>query len=160
AGERRLGARLRVRRVSPRGRERRVPRLSSRARPMSARVVAVVQARASSQRFPQKVLADLEGRSGLARGLRRVRGSRECPVVALATSTGRDDDAVELIADNEGVAVVRGPLDDVLERYRLAAEALDADAVVRVTGDCPLADPRVIDDVVRRSLESSADYVS
>ena len=64
------------------------------------------------------------------------------------------------LAESEDVVVVRGPLDDVLERYRLAAEALDAEAVVRVTGDCPLVDPRVIDDVVRRFRESSADYVS
>jgi len=127
---------------------------------MSARIVAVVQARASSQRFPLKVLADVEGRPVLGRLLRRVRGSTACAAVAVATSTREDDDAVARIAENEDVAVVRGPLDDVLERYRLAAEILDADAVVRLTGDCPLLDPRVIDDVVRRFRETSADYAS
>jgi spore coat polysaccharide biosynthesis protein SpsF len=127
---------------------------------MSAWVVAVVQARASSQRFPQKVLADVEGHPVLIRLLRRVRASSECSSFAVATSTREDDDAVARLAESEDFAVVRGPLDDVLERYRLAAEALDADAVVRVTGDCPLVDPRVIDDVVRRFRETSADYVS
>ena len=127
---------------------------------MSARVVAVVQARASSQRFPQKVLADVEGHPVLVRLLRRVRGSSECSALAVATSTREDDDVVAHLAESEDVAVVRGPLDDVLERYRLAAEALDTEAVVRVTGDCPLVDPRVIDDVVRRFRETSADYVS
>jgi spore coat polysaccharide biosynthesis protein SpsF len=127
---------------------------------MSARVVAVVQARASSQRFPQKVLADVEGHPVLVRLLRRLRGSSECSALAVATSTREDDDVVADLAESEDVAVVRGPLDDVLERYRLAAEALDAEAVVRVTGDCPLVDPHVIDDVVRRFRESSADYVS
>jgi spore coat polysaccharide biosynthesis protein SpsF (cytidylyltransferase family) len=127
---------------------------------MSARIVAVVQARASSQRFPQKVLGDVEGRPVLARLLGRVRESAECAAVAVATSTREDDDAVARIAEDEDVAVVRGPLDDVLDRYRRAAEALDADAVVRLTGDCPLVDPRVIDDVVRRFRETSAHYVS
>jgi spore coat polysaccharide biosynthesis protein SpsF len=127
---------------------------------MNARIVAVVQARASSQRFPQKVLADVEGRPLLARLLRRVRASGECSAVAVATSTRNDDDAVVRVAGEEDVALIRGPLDDVLERYRLAAESLDADAVVRITGDCPLVDPRVVDEVVRRFRESSADYVS
>jgi spore coat polysaccharide biosynthesis protein SpsF (cytidylyltransferase family) len=127
---------------------------------MSARVVAVVQARASSQRFPQKVLADVEGRPLLARLLRRVQASGECSGVAVATSTRDDDDAVARVAEGQDVAVIRGPLDDVLERYRLAAEILDADAVVRITGDCPLVDPRVVDEVVRRFRESPAEYVS
>jgi spore coat polysaccharide biosynthesis protein SpsF (cytidylyltransferase family) len=127
---------------------------------MSTRIVAVVQARASSQRFPQKVLADLEGRPLLARLLRRLRASDECSAVAVATSTHDDDNEVARVASDEDVAVIRGPLDDVLERYRLAAETLDADAIVRITGDCPLIDPHVVDEVVRRFCESSADYVS
>jgi spore coat polysaccharide biosynthesis protein SpsF (cytidylyltransferase family) len=127
---------------------------------MSTRVVAVVQARASSQRFPQKVLADVEGLPLLARLLRRVRASGECAAVAVATSIREDDDAVVRVAAGEDAEVIRGPLDDVLERYRLAAEALAADAVVRITGDCPLVDAHVVDEVVRRFRESSADYVS
>jgi spore coat polysaccharide biosynthesis protein SpsF (cytidylyltransferase family) len=127
---------------------------------MSARIVAVVQARTSSQRFPQKVLADVEGQPLLARLLRRVRASAECSAVAVATSTRDDDDAVAHLAEGEGVPVIRGPLDDVLERYRLAAETLDSDAVVRITGDCPLIDPRIVDKVVRKFRESAADYVS
>ena len=124
------------------------------------RVVAIVQARASSERFPSKVLADVEGTPLLARLLRRLLRSRECDAVAVATSTAPEDDAVAAIAAAEGVATVRGPLDDVLERYRLAAERLDADIVVRVTGDCPLLDPTLVDAVVRTFREAGVDYAS
>jgi spore coat polysaccharide biosynthesis protein SpsF (cytidylyltransferase family)/RimJ/RimL family protein N-acetyltransferase len=125
-----------------------------------SRIPVVVQARTSSVRFPRKVLADLEGRPVLARVLERVRRCSECASVAVATSIRPDDDAVARAAADEGVRVVRGPLDDVLERYRLAAEALAADAVVRITADCPLADPKVVDEVVRTFRASGADYVS
>jgi spore coat polysaccharide biosynthesis protein SpsF (cytidylyltransferase family) len=124
------------------------------------RIVAVVQARASSQRFPQKILADVGGSPLLARLLRRLRSSSECDALAVATSTGPDDDAVAAIADAESVGVVRGPLDDVLERYRIAAETLDADAVVRVTGDCPLVDAGVVDSVIRAFRAAGVHYVS
>jgi spore coat polysaccharide biosynthesis protein SpsF (cytidylyltransferase family) len=64
------------------------------------------------------------------------------------------------LADARGVRVVRGSLDDVLERYRLAVELLDSDAVVRITGDCPFVDPSVVDRVVERWRAGSEDYVA
>ncbi len=124
------------------------------------RIVAVVQARASSQRFPQKILADVQGSPLLARLIRRLRSSRECAALAVATSLNPDDDSVAEIAEAESVTVIRGPLDDVLERYRIAAETLDADAVVRVTGDCPLVDAGVVDSVIRSFRSSGVDYAS
>jgi spore coat polysaccharide biosynthesis protein SpsF (cytidylyltransferase family) len=69
--------------------------------------------------------------------------------VAIATSEGRDDDRVAELVARLGLALFRGPLDDVLERYRLAAAGLGCDAVVRITADCPLAEPEVIDRVIR-----------
>lgn len=124
------------------------------------RVVSVVQARSGSKRFPGKVLADVEGLPLLARVLQRLLRSRESDRFAVATSTAPGDDAIAAIAEQAGVEVVRGPLDDVLERYRLAAAALDADAIVRVTGDCPLLDASVVDRVVGLFCESGADYAS
>jgi spore coat polysaccharide biosynthesis protein SpsF (cytidylyltransferase family) len=123
-------------------------------------VAAIVQARSSSSRFPDKVLAEVEGAPLLARMLRRLLRSSECGRFAVATSTAQDDDAVAEIAAQEGVEVVRGPLEDVLERYRLAAESLDADVVVRLTGDCPLIDPVLVDRVVRCFTEQGVDYAS
>lgn len=128
--------------------------------PAKTRVVAVVQARTSSSRFPGKVLADLEGEPLLGRLLQRLSRSRECVQLAVATSVSPDDDAIAEVACAHGAAVVRGPLDDVLERYRLAGEALQGDALVRVTGDCPLLDPALVDRVVRLFHERRVDYAS
>jgi spore coat polysaccharide biosynthesis protein SpsF len=76
----------------------------------------------------------------------------------IATSVGEDDDPVAAAVEHAGLQVVRGPLDDVLERYRMAAEAAGADGIVRITADCPLADPEVIDRVIRLWRETGADY--
>jgi spore coat polysaccharide biosynthesis protein SpsF (cytidylyltransferase family) len=125
-----------------------------------ARLVAVVQARASSTRFPGKVLADLGGKPLLRRLLDRLRRSRQVAEVVVATSTLADDDQVAALAEEASLAVVRGPLDDVLERFRIAADRHRADAVVRITGDCPLVDPELVDTVAQLFRSSSADYVS
>jgi spore coat polysaccharide biosynthesis protein SpsF len=106
------------------------------------------------------VLADLEGAPLLERLLRRLSQAKQLDRIAVATSTAVEDDDVEAAATAIGVAVVRGPLDDVLGRYRIAAEKLGANAVVRITADCPLVDPGVIDVVVERFLAGNADYVS
>lgn len=122
-----------------------------------ARVVAVVQARMTSSRLPGKVLEDLGGEPVLRRVLGRLAGAVEVQEVVVATSDDPSDDAVAAAA---GVAVVRGPLEDVLERYRLAVAAHPCDAVVRVTADCPLIDPAVVDAVVRRWREGDEAYVA
>lgn len=123
-------------------------------------VVAIVQARTSSTRFPNKVLADVEGEPLITRLLSRLRQSSDCSGFALTTSTAPGDDTLAAAAERSGVGVVRGPLDDVLERYRIAAETLDADAVVRLTGDCPLVDAGVVDCVIRAFRASGVDYAS
>jgi spore coat polysaccharide biosynthesis protein SpsF len=125
-----------------------------------SRVVAIVQARAGSTRLPRKVLADIGGQTVLSLLLRRLERSRELQEVVVATSDSPADDAVAAAAAEEDVAVVRGPLHDVLERYRLAGELHDADAVVRITGDCPLIDPIVVDAVVERWRRGEEQYVA
>jgi len=126
-----------------------------------SRAVVVVQARVSSRRLPGKVLADLVGAPLLTRLLERlalVRGTS----VAVATSTDRTDDPIAALVSERGVTVVRGPLDDVLARYVLAARELDADPVVRITADCPFADPALIADMldVYTAVRPAAVYVS
>ncbi len=125
-----------------------------------ARVVAVVQARMSSTRLPGKVLAPLGQHTVLGLLLRRLGRAQEIDAVVVATSTAPGDDPVVEAALAADVAVVRGPLDDVLARYALAAREHAADAVVRITADCPLTDPHVVDDVVRHWRRIHADYVS
>jgi spore coat polysaccharide biosynthesis protein SpsF len=126
----------------------------------TAFVAAIVQARMSSRRLPGKVLADICGRPALALLLERLSGARQPDAIAVATSEEPDDDPVAETARHAGVDVFRGPLEDVLERYRLAAAALGCDSVVRITADCPLIDPAVVDRVVARWRAGSEDYVA
>ena len=126
-----------------------------------AAVAAIVQARMSSSRLRGKVLAELwDGRRTLDLVIERLGRCRELAAVALATSDGPSDDPVAEHASGLGVTVVRGPLDDVLERYRLATERVGCDAVVRITADCPFVDPGIVDRLVGIWREGLADYVT
>lgn len=111
-----------------------------------SRVVVIVQARMTSTRLPGKVLMDLGPGTCLEILCRRLERLESADAVAIATSVDASDDPIA----EAGLPfdVVRGPLEDVLERYRGAAERLEADAVVRVTSDCPLVEPSVIDRLV------------
>lgn len=122
-------------------------------------VLCVLQARTGSTRLPGKVLQDLAGRPLLAFMLERL---RQIPVDALvvATSTLTRDDAVVDIVRDAGVAVVRGPESDVLERYGMCLDTYPADTVVRLTADCPLLDPQVLADVLALHTQSGADFTS
>ncbi|HVL68439.1 MAG TPA: glycosyltransferase family protein [Vicinamibacterales bacterium] len=122
--------------------------------------VAIIQARMSSTRLPGKVLAEIAGEPMLALVSRRVRSAKTLDQVVIATSTSSADDAVEAVCRERGIAVFRGSEEDVLDRYRGAAEFADAATVVRVTADCPLIDPQVIDLVVDEFRKGGADYVS
>jgi spore coat polysaccharide biosynthesis protein SpsF len=126
---------------------------------MTYRTVAVIQARMGSTRLPGKVLADLGGRPMLRFMIDRLRAA---PVDALvvATSDLSQDDAVADVADAAGLPVVRGPEADVLGRFAAALAAHPADHVVRLTADCPLADPAIVEEAVRRHLVTEADYTS
>lgn len=124
------------------------------------RVVAVVQARMASRRLPGKVMEMVEGIPMVGRVLERARAVPCVDHVVLATSDGHSDDPVAAWALSNGWAVFRGSEQDVLERFRGAAEAAGADAVVRITADCPLLDPEVSGQVVARFLQGDADYAS
>ncbi len=127
-------------------------------------VVAIVQARMSSERLPGKVLSDISGRSMLWHVVNRLHSVRNLDKVVLATSTDPSDDILVRWAADAGVLLYRGSLDDVLARYHGAALAHGADTVVRVTADCPMIDPllveRVIEDFLcRRSSGEDVDYI-
>lgn len=123
-----------------------------------ARVVAIVQARMGSTRLPGKVLLDLHGKSMLARVLERLGRSRRIDQIVVATTTLPADDRLAALCTQLGTAVVRGPEQDVLTRYRMAADAHPAAVYVRITSDCPLLSPRIVDDVVAGL--GDADYCS
>lgn len=126
------------------------------------RVAAVIQARMGSTRLPGKVLRPLAGRPVLSWVLRAAAEADCLDGVVVATSRQPEDDAVEELAREMGADVVRGPADDVLARYLLALDRYPADAVVRLTADCPLLDPALVRMVVAvwRAAPEACDYVA
>src|SRR4051812_15484060 len=122
-------------------------------------VVAVIQARMGSSRLPGKVLMPVAGKPLLWHILHRLRRCRTLDSVAIATSTDPRDDALQQFCAEQGVTCIRGSLHNVLERYRLAAEATGAETLLRVTGDSPLIDPGLIDYLVSGMTAQDADFV-
>jgi glutamate-1-semialdehyde 2,1-aminomutase/spore coat polysaccharide biosynthesis protein SpsF len=128
--------------------------------PSGAVVVAIVQARMSSTRLPGKSMAVICGRPMLWRVVSRVRRSRLVNQVVVATTNMPADDPIAELCRKEDIPCFRGSEEDVLDRFYRAAQAYAADVVVRVTADCPLIDPAVIDEIVSRFNQSDCDYVS
>jgi len=123
-------------------------------------IVAVVQARLSSSRLPNKMLLDLAGKPVLARTLERVQAIPEVDTVILATSTSDEDRQLQDLANELSVQVYAGSLDDVLDRVYCAAKLASAGTIMRITGDCPLLDPAVCQETLTVFKLGSADYVS
>ncbi len=125
----------------------------------AAKTVCVVQARTGSSRLPGKVLADLAGRPMLRYLLDRL-DTLPVDEVVVATSTEARDDAVADIAAAAARPCVRGSEQDVLARYMAALDAFPAEHVVRITADCPLSDPGLIEAVLAHHVETGADYTT
>ncbi|MEJ7743916.1 MAG: glycosyltransferase family protein [Nocardioidaceae bacterium] len=135
-------------RLAGRNRELGQRRRAKRGAGMVSVVNAVVQARMGSTRLPGKVLRDLGGLPVLGWVVRALRAVDGVDDVVIATSTLPGDDVIEVYAEQVDVACVRGPEEDVLARFVLALERHPADAVVRITADCPLVDPALVEQVV------------
>lgn len=125
-----------------------------------SRTVAIIQARMGSTRLPGKVLLPLLGAPMLARVVRRVSRASRLDATIVATSTVSSDDAIVELAQREGWLVGRGSETDLLDRYVQVARAAAATTVVRITADCPVIDPGLIDDVVAALDDGQADYAS
>jgi glutamate-1-semialdehyde 2,1-aminomutase/spore coat polysaccharide biosynthesis protein SpsF len=123
-------------------------------------IVAVIQARMGSSRLPGKTIADVAGRPLLLHVVERVRSARGVDKVVVATTDQSSDHAIADLCQREGIQCFRGSEDDVLDRFYRTAEANRADILVRITADCPLIDPAVIDQVIARFQEGDCDYVS
>jgi len=122
-------------------------------------MLAILQARMSSTRLPGKVLMPLAGEPMIGRQIERLRRAKGISAILVATSTRADDDPLVGYVAGLGVEVFRGDLDDVLDRFRQALSWQgDPEQFLRLTADCPLADPEVIDLCIRRHRERDADY--
>jgi spore coat polysaccharide biosynthesis protein SpsF (cytidylyltransferase family) len=124
------------------------------------RCVALIQARMSSSRFPGKVLEPIAGIASIEYMVRRVRRAHLVDALVVVTSTDPSDDLLAAHLAHAGIASFRGDLHDVLGRYMNAAAIHPADEYVRLTGDCPLIDPEVLDRVIALRRSSGADYAS
>lgn len=109
---------------------------------------AIIQARRAASRLPDKVLLDIAGEPMLVRVVERTRRATALDGVVVATTTDPYDDAIEALCQQRGYAVSRGSMYDVLDRYYQAARFFQAGVIVRITADCPLIDPDVIDETV------------
>jgi len=126
---------------------------------MKPRIIAIIQGRMSSSRLPGKILADIAGQPMLGRVFGRTSRSATLTETVFATTTDSTDDLVAEYCDFSGIPFTRGSQFDVLDRYYQAAKQTKADVVVRITADCPVIDPALIDDVVNTLLEHEYDFV-
>jgi len=124
------------------------------------RVVAIIQARMRSTRLPGKVLKNLGAETVLARVVNRTRRATLLDEIVVATTVELADDAIVQECGRLSIACFRGDERDVLDRYYRAAQKFAADAVVRITADCPLIDPELIDVAVRVFLDQKPDYAT
>jgi len=126
---------------------------------MRPRVVAIIQGRMDSSRLPGKILADIAGQPMLTRVYTRTSRAQTLDAVTFATTADSSDDPVAEYCDLSGIPFTRGRQFDVLDRYYQTAKHAKADVIVRITADCPVIDPGLIDDVVNTLLEDDYDFV-
>lgn len=128
------------------------------------KVVCIIQARMGSTRLPGKVMLDLCGKTVLGHVIERVEKVENIDEIVIATTTKEDDIVIEEEALKYGVKVFRGSEEDVLSRYYYAAKENEADVVVRITSDCPLIDPEIVNEMINKFKflykENRIDYLS
>jgi len=124
------------------------------------RVNAIVEARMGSTRLPGKTLLDIAGKPAIQVLIERLQIAKRIDTIILATTTNREDDAIEKFCREHNIVCFRGSSEDVLDRVYRAAKEYNTDIVIEVTGDCPLLDPWLIDDCIDLFLKSDYDYLS
>lgn len=127
---------------------------------VNPKIVMITQARVGSSRLPSKVLLDLNGVSLLEFHLRRLKQVKRADELLVATTHEEGVEQIIDIAEGIDVSYYQGSTDDVLDRFYQAAKASKADIVLRLTSDCPLIDPQLVDDVIAFMLEGKLDYCS
>jgi len=124
------------------------------------KVAAIIQARTTSSRLPNKVLMELYKKPMVLRVIERTKKSKTISQIILAIPEGRENDALAYFARENKVECYRGSENDVLSRYYEAAKKYQIETIVRITADCPFIDPRIVDLVVRAHLKSKVDFTA
>ena len=122
------------------------------------KIVAIIQARMGSTRLPGKVLMNLAGKPVLQHVVNRIENCKTVQQVVVATSIDQSDNPIENWCVTNGIDCYRGSLHDVLDRYYQAAKQHRADAIVRITADCPAIDPTIVDEVVEAFVRGGYDF--
>ena len=123
-------------------------------------ILAITQARYGSSRLPAKILKEVNGKSLLEIHLERILKSKMITKLKVATTTEEGADIIVSIANRLNIESYKGSIDDVLQRFYETAKPESPDYVVRLTSDCPLIDPEVIDKVINVCIETGIDYAS
>ena len=122
--------------------------------------VAIIQVRMGSTRLPGKVLKKLNGISVLECLCDQLNYSRLLNDKIIAMTSNSEDDVIVNFCESKGIKCFRGSVNDVLDRYHKCAKKFSINTIIRITSDCPLMDPQVVDDVIDFYLKNSYDYVN
>ena len=124
------------------------------------KILTILQARVSSSRLPGKVLKMVSGKPMLLQQIERIQRVPSIEQIIVATSTSQSDDNLVDVLREQNINVFRGSLNNVLDRFYKAASKYNAEHVIRLTGDCPLSDPDIIENVIQQHFELNVDYTS
>jgi spore coat polysaccharide biosynthesis protein SpsF len=127
---------------------------------MESMILGIVQARFSSSRLPGKVLKTILGKEMLWHQVNRIQCSKMIDKLVVATSNHGSDDSIEKMCKENYIECFRGDLNNVLDRFYQCALQYNPRHIVRLTGDCPLTDPGLIDETIEKHLETNSDYTS
>lgn len=124
------------------------------------RIVGIVQARMGSNRLPGKVLLEVDGKPLLQYQIERMLKASLLDDLVIATTKQEIEEPIIKFCEQLGIPCYRGSENDVLDRYFHAAKHFKSDVIVRMTSDCPIIDPTIIDKVIQFYLDNQFDYVS
>ena len=124
------------------------------------KITVMIQARIGSSRLPNKILEKIENKPMIWHVINRVKQIKSVQQIALITTKEKSDKVLLKIAEDEGIIGFAGSTDDVLDRHFQCALNIDADPIIRITSDCPLIDPFLVEDILQFYLSNDFDYVS
>ena len=127
---------------------------------MEQKIILITQARTGSTRLPGKILKEIKGKSLLEIHLERLKKCKNVSEIIVATTTNIEDELIYNKSIELGVSSYRGSELNVLDRFYKSIENKNPDWIVRVTSDCPLIDPKLVDDVIAFAIKNNKDYVT